>query len=211
MPNNYFSLTDDELSAWLTNFNTVAAANPGPLGLDPAEPTQITTAKSNFQTALSDKVAAAAATLATTSSKNQTRVAALATIRVFVNGWYAAGNVSDDLLLQLGIVPHDEGGSTVPVFVPSNLICNPRNVTNKLQWGRAGNAEGTNFVIEHMQPGGEWVYLDSTTKVRYNVADAVPGVQVSYRVYAERGSDKSGYSNVVTADSGGGGQQLLAA
>jgi len=52
----------------------------------------------------------------------------------------------------------------VPVFVPANLVCNPCNVTNKLQWGRAGNSEDTNFVIEHMQPGRDWVNLDSTKK-----------------------------------------------
>ncbi|MCC6402683.1 MAG: hypothetical protein IT207_01600 [Fimbriimonadaceae bacterium] len=211
MPNNYFSLPDDQLAAWLTNFNTVAAANATPLGLDPAELTQISNAKTNFQNALNAKVAASATALAATSTKNQNRVTSLATIRVFVNGWYAAGNVSDNLLLQLGLVPHDQGGSSVPVFVPANLVCNPCNVTNKLQWGRAGNAEGTNFVIEQMLPGGQWTYLDSTTKTRYSVQDAVPGQQVSYRVYSQRGNDRSGYSNVVTAYGGGGGQQLQAA
>lgn len=61
-------------------------------------------------------------------------------------------------------MPHDQGGSSVPVFVPANLVCNACNVTNKLQWGRADNAEGTNVVNEQMQPGGDWVYPDSTKK-----------------------------------------------
>ncbi|MGE0000839.1 MAG: hypothetical protein AB7F50_05030 [Fimbriimonadaceae bacterium] len=213
MANNYFNLPDDQLAQWLTNFVTVASApaNQGPLGLDPAKITTLANAKNDFQTSLSARVAAAAAAKAATETKNNTRGASLTTIRTFVNGWYAGGTVSDTLLLQLGLVPRDQGGSPVPVFVPADLVVEPCNQVNKLKWDRNGNEPGTVFVIEQRLPAGEWEYLNGTTKAKFTVEGAVPGEQVSYRVYAQRGEQMSLPSNVVTAYGGGGSEALPAA
>lgn len=200
---DYNRLPDSQLSDWLINFATVAAANSATLGLSPAQIAQINTANTAFSGTLAVKIAKENDAKVATLNKNDQRNSSLLTVRTFANQFQVNPAVPDSLIQQLGLNVRSDDPTPRDVFQPTNLVANGCDQVNSLKWDKNGNFSGTIYMIEWQVPGGEWEILSASTSTRFEHEGTIAGVQISYRVFAQRGNKKSLPSNVSTVFSGG--------
>ncbi|MBS1714875.1 MAG: hypothetical protein JST30_11130 [Armatimonadetes bacterium] len=200
---DYNKLSDAQLSDWLANLAVTAAANSGTLGLTPPQIAQLNTANTAFAASLTNKIAKANDAMVATMGKNDQRASSLLTVRTLANQWQANPNVPDSLIQQLGLNVHTNDHSERPVYQPTDFVALGCDQVNSLKWEKNGNFPNTVYMIELQLPGGEWEILDSTMKAKYEHEGTTAGEQVSYRVYAQRGTKKSLPSNVATVFSSG--------
>ncbi|MBL8065518.1 MAG: hypothetical protein JNM34_06630 [Chthonomonadaceae bacterium] len=210
---DYNKLPDAQLSDWLANFATVAAANAAALGLTPTQVTSINTANTAFSGTMAAKIAAENAAKVATLNKNDQRLSSLVVIRTFANQFQANPSIPDSLIQALGLNLRTDDPTPRDVFQPLGLVAMGCDQLNSLKWDKNGNFPGTIYMIEWQQPGGAWEILTATTSAKFEHEGTTAGEQVSYRVYAQRGNKKSLPSNVSTVFSGGmpGGAELKVA
>ncbi|MGE0001096.1 MAG: hypothetical protein AB7F50_07330 [Fimbriimonadaceae bacterium] len=203
-------MSKPELSAMLTTFAAVAAANAGALSLDPAEITAINTQKTDLTNSLNDQLTAQAAASGAVAACSQELEDAVALLSRYNAEFKANPAVSDELIAQLGLPPRSQGGGSIPVYVPINLAAlGCSNGVNSLRWKSNGNASGTTYIIECAYDGTQdFDMIDAVTVLKYDHEDQVPGRQAEYRVIAKRTAERSAPSNTAIVYSGGGGEQL---
>lgn len=196
----YYKVPKSQFGIWITNFQTVAAANAAALGLDPAELTSISNAKTEFNNALAAQETARAASIGATALADQEWGQALDLVASFNAQFQAIPGISPELLAELGLNVPGGGGGTVPVYAPSDLgVLGCSNGINTLKWSRNGNESGTVYVIEAAYDGtSDWQIVDNSTRTKYSHTGQEPGRFVRYRVIAQRGTTKSGPSNTAS-------------
>jgi hypothetical protein len=197
---SYYTLSDQDLRAWIDNFYTVAAANAATLGLDPLDLTAIDAARDQYVAALDAVVAVRAESKGKTANKNTERAQLTTLVATWANQFQANPAVSDQLIGELGLTVHSQGGGQQPVVPPSDLVAvGFSNGTNDLKWSTNGNEWPTSWVVEAEFDGsGVWEFIAVTTKTRFAHAPVTPGQPVQYRVRASRYGRVSMPSNVAS-------------
>lgn len=186
------AMPDAEFSTDLANFATVAAANAPALGLQPADISEIQNASTNFTTELNDWTAAKASADNAKTVKNTQRTVSRAVVSKWAKIFRAKVSVSDALLGQLQLAPHNPPASKTPPAQPFDLVANSDGNGNiVLRWNRAGNIQGTQFIIEYRAAANQaWAVLTSTTRASFATTWS-PGQYVGYRVIAKRNDQTS--------------------
>ncbi|MEQ1933320.1 MAG: hypothetical protein ABL962_05505, partial [Fimbriimonadaceae bacterium] len=179
----------------ISNFAAVSEANATELSLSLAEIGEIELATTNYNNAFTASNAAKAASHGATATKRTNRTTSEATARKFAKMFLANTALSQDLLAELGlnVVPQPIG----PVSTVTDVsVAGYSNGTNKLSWNRAGNAQGTMFMIEaKIGTSTTWVQVGGTTKKAFTHSGQTPGVQVIYRIIAQRNTVSAEPSN----------------
>jgi hypothetical protein len=180
-------VADLELAQALDDFREVAANNASALGLNQSDLGEITNAANNFSGKLGLWNAAKLAADNALATKNHQKQLSKATISKFAKIFRSKKSISDGLLAELMLPPHNPPRTKTPPTTPMNLVANATGQgLIKLQWKRNGNTSFTTFQIEYRTaPSGPWTILDTTTRVRYTY-QAVPGVTIAFRVRAKR-------------------------
>ena len=182
-----------------TQFNTafqefagVCATNATPLGLSPDEVADIQLEANKVTTKLGEWVAAKNAAAAAKSSKNTQFQAGHAYVAQWAKTFRANMLISDELLADLQLPPHNPPKTTVNPIEVENLVAKGNGQGYiKLQWSRSGNKTGTVYVIEYRTSvGAPWQFLDTTTHVRFGFQWQV-GDYIGIRVTARRGNVSS--------------------
>ncbi len=206
---HYYDLSEAAFRAWYDNWATVAVANTGTLGLGVEGAAAITTAKTNYATAVADYTAAHDAAKAATSTKNAAYETALGLVQQWSNQWQANPAVSDPLKLELGLNIHDTTPSPRPIYAISELSGTGNSVgTVRLRWNRNGNLPGCNFIVQSRPTGGEWSFLAVTSRTRLALVGQ-PLSATEFRVLVERRGILSEPSDPVVVFSEGGGSPEL--
>ncbi|MGE0000752.1 MAG: hypothetical protein AB7F50_03170 [Fimbriimonadaceae bacterium] len=209
----YYNVKKVEFGPWISNFSTVCAANAAALELNPAELTEISTATSQFNAAITAQQTARANAIGATALSDLEWAEAKAVVGKFNAMFQAIPGISPELLGELGLTVPGGGGS-VPVYMPSELSAlGCSNGVNTLRWQRNGNETGTIYVVEAAYDGtSDWQIVDNVTRTRFDHADQEPGRFVRYRVFAQRGSTKSAPSGTASVyDPGNSNSLSLAA
>lgn len=185
-------MPDAEFSTDLANFATVCGANQPALGLQPADLSEIQNASTNFTTELNDWTAAKASADNAKTVKDAQRTASRTVISKWAKIFRAKASVSDALLGQLMLAPHNPPASKTPPAQPFDLVANSDGNGNiVLRWNRAGNIQGTQFIIEYRAAANQaWSVLSSTTRASF-ATTWNPGQYVGYRIIAKRNGQTS--------------------
>lgn len=183
----FFPDRDDELNAWLANFVTVAASNEGPLGLTPADLTDLTNSQTGFSTALATHVYNYSVAKSSTQAKDAQRAATKKLFAETVAKIQLRPTVNDTLRSLLGITIRKKPTRQEPKR-PENLggKVNPSGLSAKLKWSPAGNTYPTIYHVEQrIGATGEWTQVAVCTACRVLV-DLPTAGQIFYRVIAQR-------------------------
>lgn len=191
-------VADGALNSALANFATVCTDNMAALGLTAPMLAEIEDAALNFNTQLASATAAKAAQHAAVQAKDTQKSTSKEVVSKYAKIFRANAGVSDELLAQLMLPPHNTPGSSLSPTIPSTLVAsaNGDGVTT-LRWSRNGNIKGTIFQIEkRTSPTAAWTILDSTSR-RTFVTISSPGQYIAYRVIATRNGMTSAPSTPV--------------
>lgn len=204
---------DTELSLALAQFSARAAVNAVPLGLNPGNLTEISTAATGFATSLTTLTTAKAAATAAKEAKDAQKAASKAVVSKWAKVFRANVGVSDAILAELLLPPHSNPGSETTPTTPYDLTATANgNGDIQLRWNRAGNIQTTTFQIEfRTSAAAPWTILDSTTRRSY-FTSWNPGQYVAFRVRAvRRGVGSSWSTPVILWDTEESAQLQLAA
>lgn len=189
--NQYITQTmgETQFSTAFQEFAGVCAANAVVLGLSPDEVADIQGEANKVTTKLGEWVAAKGAAANAKSAKNNQFKAGHEYVAQWAKTFRANPVISDDLLYELKLPPHNPPKSTTPPVEVENVVAKGNGQGYiKLQWNRAGNTSGTVFVIEYRTSvGSPWQVLDATTRVRFGFQWQV-GDYIGIRVSARRGN-----------------------
>lgn len=211
---NYFgSLNDAALLIWAQNFYTVANASPLTYALSPTDLTAINTAVSGFDGAMTNLAAKETAYRSAVEQKRINRAALISIVREYAAKFYANTAVDDAEISAIGLVPRDTDRPPITPQTPLDFIAEPRvDGSVRFTWKRNGNPYGVNFVIEQRLVDGSWDTLVITRRTSLTVDGFTPGVETTFRVFAQNGTLLSPASNTFTIyQSGGTGELSLAA
>jgi hypothetical protein len=168
------------------------------LGLAAGDLTEIQNASTNFSTGLNGWIAAKATADNAKGVKDGQRVTSRTVVSKWAKIFRANQAVPDALLSQLLLAPHKTPGEKTAPAQPTNLVANSDGDGNiTLRWNRAGNIQGTQFIIEYKAASGDpWAVLTSTTRASCQTTWS-PGQYVSFRVIAKRNGQTSAASTPV--------------
>ncbi|MCX6153145.1 MAG: fibronectin type III domain-containing protein [Candidatus Kapabacteria bacterium] len=198
MSNDYIPKSDPNFQDWLGNFITVANANLVALGLLSTEMTQLSTDKSDFDTAITDNETKQAAAKAATEHKKVVRGTAETYARALVKRIQAKVGVTTELKAQLQITVPGSAPAPPPIpFPPIGLYATiVGSGSYQLTWQKNGNANGTLFVVEAIiGTSTAWVPVFTTSKLSYTHSGNTPGMKITYRVKGQRGEIQGPPSN----------------
>jgi hypothetical protein len=182
-----------ELNLALLGFSNTCAANALALGgLTPAQLAEIAAMATNLNASINAYESAKAAEALALENRNIQLAASKATLSKWAKTFRANLAISDALLAQLNLPPHNPQATKTPPATPLDLTASADGQgLVSLRWKRNGNKSGTQFLIEtQTTPGGEWTITGATTKVRFSF-QAVPGNYVGFRVIAARDDEQS--------------------
>lgn len=172
------------------------------LGFSVAAQSAATNAATTFNASLTASVSAKAASKGAVATKDATRKSTTATIRALAAQVKANPLSTPEILAAFGMNPGPtpSGG----VNIPGQFSVSPQaQGFAKLSWKRAGNVNGTVFVIQAKYVTGDWVMIGTTTTSKFTDFDAAPAVPKWYRVRAERGGTVSPWTNEISIYSAG--------
>lgn len=195
---------DGPLNSQLQSFKETAEANDAALGLDAAALQTMTTLYSAFSTALAAADTAKAASKAATTAKNTAKRLARANVSSWAKIWRADENISDELLNELMLPPHNTPGQHTAPTTPTDVTASLNNESViTLKWKRNGNTSGTIFSIEAAEDGsGPWTMLDATTKTKFST-QGTPGTTQWFRIIAKRDGMSATPTNPISVWTGG--------
>lgn len=188
MPTDFLPRKKGDLFAWTNNFITVATANLTTIGFTAADTTALTTAQTNFTSAING-INAAKATLKAAVQAEKTATKALTNlVRSDVRRIQSVAAVTPMLKGQLGINPRTTVKNHEPPITPIGLQAEGfSNGVNSLKWNRATNKPGTVFQIQaKVGTATDFVGVSATTATKFDHSGQTPGVKVTYRVVASR-------------------------
>lgn len=207
---DYIPSKDGNLRTWLSNFVTACNTHAALLNLNAGDLAAISAAADNYAGALDLKEQLAAQAKGASAGKRVQRSATVATIRQFAQEFQKNPNITDAIRGDLGITIPDSNPTQSTPNVPTQLTafaCS--NGINQLRWNRNENIATTQFIIEAQYDNlGPWEFVDVVTSTTFDHNGQVPGQMVTYRVWAKRGTKRSGYSNLATVYAGEGGNTL---
>ncbi len=193
----FYRLTDSDLRSWMANFVTQCNYLGGSLGLNASDLAAIQAAADDFGAQLEALEVARTLAKSTTIDKDVQRDSTETTVRKYANRFRANPNVTDSMLVALGL-PDRNTASTVPLYVPTSLeAVSAATGRNVLKWKRAGNKPGATFVVEVRFGNGDWVLAGATPSAIFESEGNPVGTPTFYRVYAQRDGRRSDYSEVV--------------
>lgn len=169
-------------------FYNVCSTNAATLGLTPANLTEI----NNAVTALVNGQSAMSAAKAAYKGSVTVRNAKTDSLRTVVSKWAkmfdANSAISDGLLEELGLPPHDPGQTSVAPIEPTDVTATAdTNGKVFLKWKRAGNPTGTVFLVEvQYVAGGPWAQVGGVTVVKFAYQSPQVGTRTAFRVTASR-------------------------
>lgn len=181
--------SDLELLDGWSNFAAVATNNQAALQLSASEVAEITNAVALFVSDYGSMVRARIAAQAATTQKDDTRSSTRAVINKWAKIFRANEAISDALLTELLLAPHQTPGSSTTPTQPLDLVANSNGEGwTQLKWNRNGNKPGTTFQIWQKSSATDlWVMVGSTTKTRWTTA-LVVGKYAAFQVIATRAS-----------------------
>jgi hypothetical protein len=201
---------ENQFNTAFQEFAGVCATNAAALGLSPDEVADIQLEANKVTTKLGEWVAAKSAAAAAKSSKDTQFEAGHAYVAQWAKTFRANILISDDLLADLKLPPHNPPKTTVPPAEVDGVVAKGNGQGYiKLSWNRAGNKSGTVFVIEYRTSvGSPWQVLDATTRARFGFQWQV-GDYIGIRVSARRGNVSSQPSAPVVLWEAGGDNVVM--
>ncbi|MEQ1823682.1 MAG: hypothetical protein ABL949_14330 [Fimbriimonadaceae bacterium] len=187
--------TDIEFRQWGSNFVLQCQAHAAELGLSPADLAALGEVSSGCVQASTNLERARAAYHGAVATKRIAFEGAEATYRRFAKQFMANPALPVSVLsaLGFGVTPPQTSSVTTPRDLAATGFSNGQN---RLVWNRSGNSKATVFLIEALFGGSsEWIQVGATTKSKFDHAGHIPGVQVIYRVRAQRANAISSPSN----------------
>lgn len=181
--------------SWGQNFANVASNNGPALHLTSAEITALNLVFDAFAGAYASSEAQKAVTKGLVAQKTATRKTSETAIRNIARKVLADATISPSLKGELGLNPNPTPGGIVspPVDLTATGYANG---TNALKWKRAGNVQGTIFMVEaKIGTATSFSFVAAVTAAKFNHMGQTPGEQIVYRVSAKRGGVQSGPSN----------------
>lgn len=194
---NFSQISNAELTAWVDNCTTVIEAAIGDFGMPAGAVTDFGDQNALLKTSMTNRIAADDAAAAAIKTE-QTEREKLEKLASYFNKTIKANpDVSDSNKILAGIEPNKPPTRTPPVAPAELTVKGYENETNVLKWNRAGNKQGTQFIIEYREANElEFKMLDGVTEATYIHTGRTPGVQCAYRVKAKRAGESSTYSNI---------------
>lgn len=187
----YYARTDAQYQIWLANFASVVDNNMAALGLSTPDAAAIDSQSSEFSAAYNDMVAKRAASEAATRTKTDTRTQTEEFVKTYVKRFQNSTTIPASLKAALDIPPVGTRGIPTPPSQPTDLKAEPNvSGTVRLAWKGNNGRRKTAYVIEELR-GGTWVSVAVTFAQRVQLSAYVPGVQVWFRVTAERNNQRS--------------------
>ncbi len=202
--NNFRNLNDSVLVTRLNTMISTIIENPADYGLDGSEVEAMQTTKDLFNVKIETAQQVDAAKLGAYADKDATRATLLDEVSSIVKRIYSTPSVDDKLLETAGLAPRPGRPQyTIPNAVSdfSAAVKGPDSIL--LKWRPNGNISSTRYLIEVQVDGGSWSLLTSVTAGRFVHSGIDPGVMMSYRVYAMRGTRKGPYSTIASVWTGG--------
>ena len=196
---DYLPTKEGDLVPWTENFIAVATANLATIGLAAPDLTALTTKKTDYSTGLNNAIAKQAEAKAATDSKNIKKQALADNIRMLTRQIQAKPGVPANLKVQLGIKSPVAPPSHSAPLIPADLTLETiAGGIIRLKWGRAGNSQGTIFVVEASEkPDINFIMIDSTTKTTLDTSFHALGAATYFRIRAKKNDQTSDPSNVV--------------
>lgn len=189
---------DSIYGPWITTFASVATANITALGMTSGQALALTGLATSFGNALEDSTEKKAAAQGAVATKDLIRSVSEESFRAAAKLINANMNVSTALKAELGISVTPS--VTAPVAPPTELVAIGYDTGfNKLTWKRNGNPDRTTFLIESRLGGSAtWSFVAVTNKTRFMHSGQIPGLEITYRVTAQRDDLQSMPSNQST-------------
>jgi hypothetical protein len=182
--------TEAQFTSWYQNFITQCEKHEAVLGLDSESYGALAIENSAYNTAYSAVVSGKEELKGKTATKNLRKKASVATIRSYAKQWKSNPAIPAAVLNDLGIVATSTTGPVATVTGLDVTGCD--DGVNNLTWNRTGNVSGTNFIIEaKIGSTGNWFFVGSTTKVKFDHTGQVPGQLVWYRITSSRAGENS--------------------
>ena len=185
--------SDQELLTALTNIIPILNAQKATLGLSTQQVTDITNAINTYQSGYNANVTAKNAAKASTTTKDLNRKACMNIILPLCKQWRANLAVPDALLEQLFLAPHNNTPTKTPPVTPTGFKATVDGQgLIKLAWKTTGNKPtGTLYIVEtRFSATADWDVDGAASRGAYEY-EGVPGQYVAFRVYAQRGKEKS--------------------
>ena len=181
------SMPEADYVAALTNFKTVCANNKVALGLSTDQLAEITAAAVDAATKFNDWTAAQTAANKAKDAKNEQFDATATTISAFAKTFRANNAISDALLAELMVAPHNPGRTSSPPVTPTYFQGSAdANGLVTLTWKRNGNTTSTQFVVEgRTSDTAPWTTYGVATSCKFTY-QASPGNYVAFRVVAKK-------------------------
>ena len=194
---DYVPTNDNDLNAWIVNFNTVLNANLATLGLVAADITTLSSTTSAFSASITTAITAEAAYRQAVENKKTRRAALEIALRAMVKRVNGHPGMTDAIRAQLGItvpdrIPSRHGvGPEVPVveleLKPGQVVVHFGTTPgNELTNGKPAWAIGCN-IYRKKASDADWTLIAFDTASPYVDTITGPAANYQYRV-AYRGT-----------------------
>lgn len=212
----YLPLKDQILLMWVEHFISVANANLADTGLTAAQMTELGDLLTDFSVAVGAHQAAYTVARIKTTERDDAKAALVERTRQL--GQLVRNNPSTPVVLKQELwlrAPDTPAAPVIPQQPLDFSATGSGKSYNLLKWGRGANPRGMDYVIE-VKPYGSsepWQYVGFTSKTRFKHTGQIPGVQLTYRCYAQREtlkSEPSDTANVYVNEEGGQTLELAA-
>lgn len=210
MASDYLPKPDAQLQTWLTNFAAKCGEYDSELGLTSTDLLLIDGQTDTFSDDYNAQFAAKEVLKGLTETKDKSRKAVTATVRSYAKQFKANPAVTPAILGALGITTSSSAG---PVVTPTGLtVTGISTGVNKIKWNRAGNSNGTTFIVESSFDGNNFNFVGAVTRTSFSDEGNTPGETQWYRVFATRaGSSSAPCAPVAVYGPGSSGAIHLAA
>jgi len=197
---DYIPRNDAEFSDWMTNFIAGLTTHAPTFGLQIADITPISNAKTAFDSALSNQVAKQADARAAVEAKSAARSEAESLVRAIVREINNNRAMTNEIRVDLGLNPRDEErtSSSVGIDVPSLfletkpgqvIVHSGTDASNELHNGKPDWARGCNIYRKKTGESG-FTMIAFDTASPYVDTITGPAVDVTYKV-AYRGTKET--------------------
>lgn len=186
---------DAQFRSWADNFAIKAGENESELGLTPEQVDELMDAAAEYYSAYQEAQRLKSAYQGSVAMKREARGRLEALTRSIGKVILVDESISLDLKAELGM--HVVKTPIASIEPPTNLAAYPQaEGVNCLKWKRNGNSVHTVFIVEaRTEDSNSWTYVGTTTKLKFNHQNQIPGEMITYRVHSQRGDQASGPSN----------------
>ena len=189
-----------EIAAFAAHLSTVAKETPATFNLTAGLVTTVGVTGDNLQTKITAAIAAKAAYHQAVRDQETARVACASAIAAAGRAVFSDVSLAPGLIAALGFKPHATDRTKIVPVTPIELTATPTsNGDLVLKWNRFTNAVAVNFIVESRVPGGNWRFIQDTTKVKTSLSGFPQGQVVEFRVSASKNGIVSEPSTTVTA------------